>query len=215
MLTPFGSQIARELHDTGFGGVVRAADKTLQSPRISTPGTAIKTPREGGKGQTYPIRNMPTHRRNERHTPSIPMPNHLLRNRLRRHHDPRDIDRKHPIRVLSRILQRRRLLLDPRRSNQAIHPTLRIRDCAHDLVQRRHIPHVNLPIMQRGPQLLSRPLLDAEEVRAGLRQAVQRVHGRARFEQRFGLHEPEAACRTCYEHDFVVQRELGKAFRRA
>lgn len=78
------------------------------------------------------------------------MPNHLLRHRLRRHHDSRNINRKHPIRIFSTILQRRRLLLDPRRSNKPIHSPLGLRNRTHNPVQLRYIPDINLPIMQRS-----------------------------------------------------------------
>ena len=71
-------------------------------------------------GKTYTIRNSPTHTSNQNHTPAIPKPNHLPRHRLRSHKDPRNVNTHHIIAILRRILQSRRLLLNPCSGNQAI-----------------------------------------------------------------------------------------------
>ena len=60
---------------------------------------------------------MSAHTRNECYAPSIPELYHLFGRRLRRHEDPGNVDLEHHIRIVRRILQRRRFLLDPRRRN--------------------------------------------------------------------------------------------------
>jgi hypothetical protein len=99
---------------------------------------------------TYPIRNTPTHTRDHYNTPALAKPYHLLRHRLRTHKHARDIHLEHAIRILGSILQCRRLLLDPRRSNQPVHAAFRVRNLLYNHVQRGHVAHVDLPVCERG-----------------------------------------------------------------
>ena len=158
---------------------------------------------------------MGTHARNDRDTASISKPDHLLGHRLRRHKDPRDIDFKHQVRILGRIFQRRRLLLDPRRSNQSIQPPPLLTNRLHNSIQPLHIPHIDLAVVEGIPQLVRRPALHPREIRRRLRQPVERVHRRARFQQGFRLRQAQPAPRARYQHDLVRQVELREPLARA
>jgi len=114
-----------------------------------------------GGVDTYAIRNSSTHARNQYHTPSILKPHHLPGNRLRRHEHSRHIDAHHVIAVLRTVLQRRRLLLDPRCGNQAVHAPVLVCDLLHDLVQLLYISDIDASVGERSAQLGLGALLDA------------------------------------------------------
>ena len=76
---------------------------------------------------TYPVRDRPTHARDERHTASVTPSDHLLGGSLRRHEYTRDIDLEHQIRVLGCIFERRRFLLYSCCGKKAIQPSLGVR----------------------------------------------------------------------------------------
>ena len=130
-------------------------------------------------------------------------------------HAPAHTHLEHGVGILGRVLQRRRLLLDARRRNEPVELPLAVADALDDPVETLHVPDVDLPVMQRRPQFLGRPPLHPVEVRTRLAQAVQRIYRRSGLEQRFCLHEPEAAGGAGDEDDFVVEVELGKTLGRA
>jgi len=92
---------------------------------------------------------MPTHGRNKSHTTTSFPANHLLRDSLRRHEHARDVDLEHRVRILSSVVQRRSLLLNPRCREQSIHPALLVRDALHNLVQLHYVPDIDLAVVQR------------------------------------------------------------------
>jgi len=131
----------------------------------------------------YPVCNSSTHTSDHDDTASIPEPDHLFRYGLCCHENSRDVDCKHfasfslacaymtcstapislpnhegtlidSLRISSRILQSRRLLLNPRRSNQPIHPAMLISNPLHNLIQPCRIHNIDPPIFERGFQFL-------------------------------------------------------------
>ncbi len=54
---------------------------------------------------------------------------------------------KHSISILSRILQRARLLLSPRRRDQPVKLALRIRYTLHNLVKAGYISYIDLSVV--------------------------------------------------------------------
>lgn len=103
----------------------------------------------GGEGNNrYPIRNNRAHTRNHDYRPPVPESEHLLRHRLSRHEHARDVDFKHHVRVLGRVLQRRGFLLDPRRGDQAVQSPVLVAYASDDSVQVVHISHVDLLVIQ-------------------------------------------------------------------
>lgn len=117
----------------------------------------------------YPVGNRAAHRRDHGNGATTAMLDHLLRYGLSCHEDSGDlfgaistdmiqnlswkrsyIHLEHRVRVLGRILQRRCLLLNTSRRNQAIKLPLRLANTSNDLIQLWNITHINLSVVQRS-----------------------------------------------------------------
>ena len=83
---------------------------------------------ENGVVGTYPIGDSAAHTGDQSDATSGAKANHLLSHGLSGHEHSGDIDFEHCIAVFGRILQSRRLLLDPRRSEQPVHAALGVSD---------------------------------------------------------------------------------------
>ena len=123
---------------------------------------AGNTPKRIGK--THPVRNRPAHAGDHGNAASIPEPDDLLRDRLRRHEHPRHVDREHGVGVLGRVVERGRLLLDARRGQQPVQAALRVADRLDGLLQVRDVAHVDAPVVERRAEFFGGALLDAGEI---------------------------------------------------
>lgn len=149
----------------------------------------------------------------------------MPRHRLRGHEHPSNINLKHTtatrqhylppkgttknsLSILSRIINRRRLLLYPRRSNQPINPPLPLRNPIHNLFEHIHIPDIDARVLEPRPQRRGL-LLHAREFGAGRCEAVERVDGGAGFEEGFGLDEAKAAAGAGDDDGLAGEGELG------
>lgn len=133
-----------------------------------------------GMGATYPIRNAAAHARNANDAPPVPVLDHLLRGRLRRDQHPRHVHAEHPVRVVGRVFQRGRLLLDSGRGDQAIESAVRGCDVLDDLVERGGVAHVDLAVVQGGVEVFGRALRYGREVFGGFGEPVKGVYWRGR-----------------------------------
>lgn len=174
-------------------------------------GQRQKRERNNSRANQPPISHRTTHTPNEHHASRPAIFHHNPRHRLRRHKHPRDINPHHLIRVLPTILQRGRLLLNPRRGNQSIHPALLLRNPLYHFIKGILIAHVDAMVSDARPKLLGGALGDCRERRVGVlrrvRQNVDDVHARAGFQDRFGLREADAAAAAGDEDHFVLERE--------
>lgn len=147
-------------------------------------------------GTTHLVGYGAAHGRDHGNAATAAMSDHLLGDGLRGHEDTRDVDLKHGVRVLGRVLQRRRLLLDTSRGNQAVQLALLLRNAPDDLVQALDISDVDLSVVEsvawarhalvvnRLPvgtepertKLLGSLLLHAVEIRTWFCQPIQCVH---------------------------------------
>ena len=119
---------------------------------------------------TYSVGYRTTHRRYHSDGTTTAMLDHLLRDSLSSHKHAGDllsaistytieissrhssyIHLEHRVRILRRILQRWRLLLNTSRGNQPIKLSLRLANTAHNLIQLRNIAHIDLPVVQCCP----------------------------------------------------------------
>ena len=128
-----------------------------------------------GSGETYPVRDTPTHTSNECHTTSISPPDHLFRNRLRRHENTSDVDLEHHVCVLGRVLEGRGFLLYPRCGQQAVHAPFLFGDVFDDRVELGHVSDVDLAVVEGRAQFFRGAFLDAVEIVRGGGEAVERV----------------------------------------
>ena len=121
-----------------------------------------------------PVCNGAAHAGNEGHASTVPEPDHLARDGLGRHEDTRDVDLKHLVAVLGSVLDRRGLLLDARRGDQAVQPVPLRGDALDYLIKVVDVPHVDLVVAQRDSQVVPGPLSHDGEgrVRRGLGEPV-------------------------------------------
>ena len=84
--------------------------------------------------KTYPIRNSPRHARDKDYASALAELDHLLCSCLRSHHHTCDVDSEHAIRILGRVFQGWRFLLNPSSCYQSIKPPLLIGNLLDNLV---------------------------------------------------------------------------------
>lgn len=113
---------------------------------------------------TYSVRDRTAHARNHNNTTPIAKPNHLLCGRLRRHKSACNINLKHGVRVLCRIFQCRRLLLDASGGDKAIQTTVLGGNLLDDGIEMLYLADVNATVVQFRVELRDGALLDASEV---------------------------------------------------
>ena len=170
VLAPFGGQTPRELDDSGFGSVVGGTDQAL----VYLSGLLDRfCPSKADLENTYPIGDSCTHACDHRNAPSVAELDHLLGDGLRGHEDAGNVDVEHQVRVFGRVFQRGRFLLDAGSGDEAVHPSMRLRDGLDARVELVDIPHVDLAVVQCRPELFCRALLYAVEV-GGLVASVSR-----------------------------------------
>jgi hypothetical protein len=116
------------------------------------------------------------HTRDEDDAPAALKLDHILRDCLRGHEDPRNIDRKHPIRIFLRVNQCRRLLLDARCRNQSIEAAMLVRNVVDDFVQCWDVTDVDLAVVERGAEFLFCVLCDLVEVWGWFWEPVEGIH---------------------------------------
>lgn len=111
---------------------------------------------------TYPIGDSATHTSDHSNATPIAKTNHLLSHRLRSHEHASNINLEHGVAVLGRVLQRRRLLLDTGRSDEAVHAALGVGDVLDDAVEQFCVTHVDAAVVQFCAEILG-ALLDLGE----------------------------------------------------
>lgn len=102
----------------------------------------------------YPIGNCRAHTRNQGYRSTITESDALFCERLGGHEDTGDIDLKHQIRILGRVIQSRRLLLNARGCDQPVHPAMFVSNPSYYSVQLVHISHIDLLVVECRPELL-------------------------------------------------------------
>lgn len=156
------------------------------------------------------------------------MPDHLLGHCLRCHEDSCDVDLEHGVCILGCVLERRCFLLDTCCRHESVHTALLVGDILDDLVQLRHIANIDLAVVECRTELLGCPSLNAVEVLAGLRKAVQSINcfdvslrffsslmhkitSCASLKQGFGLYQSQSTCGASHQHYLIVERKLWQA----
>lgn len=153
--SPLRGEVARELDDGRFGGVVGwAVQSLLPVSRIQTKEIRLSIGREiNGEREkrdaTHSIRHASTHTSNHCNAAPVPKPDHLPRRRLRRHEAPRHVDAHHQIAVARCVLQRRRLLLDAGCGDQTVQAAMLGGDLLDDGVQSLNLPDIDAAVVQR------------------------------------------------------------------
>lgn len=95
-------------------------------------------------------------------------PHHLTSRRLRRHEASRHVNREHALRLLDRVVERGRLKVDASGRNQPVQLALGVGNGRESLVERGHVAHVDLVVLERGAELVGGSLGYAREVAGGV-----------------------------------------------
>lgn len=113
---------------------------------------------------TYPIGNGTAHAGNEGNAATIAEANHLFGNRLGGHEHTSDVDFKHGVGILGRVVEGGSFLLDASGGDQPIQTALGASDGLDGAVEEFRVTDIDATVLQLRAQFLLGTLLDLVEL---------------------------------------------------